>query len=185
MCDNWQEDWRKSRLNCDFWKWTYLLVDFDKWLFTLPADQDQCVLLNPSVVAVNCFMNIWVVRSCVVHQILDNLTTEQILWPSVSLLLYVSRDGRSRAHIAIRVLWILEHFYCLYSSVYNQKGLKCKIEHMWKFSWISWQCGKMPSQQYRFRKFTTPSLATRGFPAIICIFAFKALLFSKGKKPCV
>lgn len=41
----------------------------------------------------------------------------------------------------------------------------------------------MPSQQYRFRKCTTPSLATRGFPAIICIFAFKALLFSKGKNP--
>ena len=30
---------------------------------------------------------------------------------------------------------------------------------------------------------TIPWLATRGFPAIICIFAGKALLFSKGKNP--
>ena len=39
---------RKSLLpvNYDFRSWTYLLVDFDKGLFTLEADQDQCVVLT-------------------------------------------------------------------------------------------------------------------------------------------
>ena len=127
---------------------------------------------DSSVVAVNCFTYIWVVRSCVDHQTgqpyHNRFRGPLFLWFRY-LLLYLLRDGRSRAHIAIRVFGSLEHFYCLYSSVYKQTSLKCNIEHMWKFPWISWQ----------FR------VSKQGIHLDNLHFCLQSAFIFEGTKPCL